>query len=81
MALFIAVEVQPAAATDPEVVKKLVDVCPVNIFARTESGALQIVDKHLDECTLCELCLNAAPVKTVRVRKLYGNNEILERRG
>ena len=81
MALFIAVEVTPAAATDADVVKKLVEVCPVNIFARTDDGKLDIVEKHLDECTLCELCLTAAPAGTVRVKKLYGDGEILERRG
>jgi NAD-dependent dihydropyrimidine dehydrogenase PreA subunit len=80
MALFIAVEVAPAAANDAEVVKKLVEVCPVNIFARTGDGKLDIVEKNLDECTLCELCLAAAPAGTVQVKKLYGGNEILERR-
>jgi NAD-dependent dihydropyrimidine dehydrogenase PreA subunit len=79
MALFIDVEVAPAAANDPEVVKKLVEVCPVNIFAQ-EGGHLQMVEKNLDECTLCELCLNAAPPGTVRVKKLYTNGELLERR-
>ncbi len=80
MALFIEVEVAPAAAGNAEVVKKLVEVCPVNIFARADAGALQIVEKNLDECTLCELCLSAAPPGTVRVKRLYGDKEILERR-
>ena len=80
MALFIEVEVAPAAAKDREIVKKLVEVCPVNIFAQADNGGLQIVDKHLDECTLCELCLNAAPAGTVRVKRLYGDKEVLERR-
>jgi NAD-dependent dihydropyrimidine dehydrogenase PreA subunit len=79
MALFIEVEVDAQIAADPAIVKKLVEVCPVNIFARAESGALQIVDKNLDECTLCELCLNAAPPGTVRVKKLYGERESLRR--
>jgi len=80
MALFIAVDVTPAAANDAEVVKKLVEVCPVNIFARSATGALQIVEKNLDECTLCELCLNAAPAGSVRVQRLYGERQVLERR-
>lgn len=79
MALFIEVEVTPAAARDAEIVKKLVEVCPVNIFAAATSGGIEIVDKHLDECTLCELCLNAAPPGTVRVKKLYGERAILVR--
>ena len=42
MALFIDVEVAPTAAKDAAVAKKLVEVCPVNIFA-LETDALQIV--------------------------------------
>jgi NAD-dependent dihydropyrimidine dehydrogenase PreA subunit len=80
MALFIAVEVDPAAARDAALVKKLVEVCPVNIFAEKPDGALQIVEQHLDECTLCELCLEPAPPGAVKVRKLYGEGEVLARK-
>ena len=80
MSLFIEVEVAPAIANDAAAVKQLVEVCPVNIFARRDDGGLQIVDKNLDECTLCELCLNAAPPGTVKVKKLYGDREVMTRR-
>ena len=80
MALFIEVEVDPAAAKDAALVKKLVEVCPVNIFAAGPGDALQIVEKNLDECTLCELCLQAAPAGKVRVKKLYADRGVLERR-
>ena len=80
MALFIEVEVDRAVATNPEIVKKLVEVCPVNIFAAAPDSALQIVEKNLDECTLCELCLDAAPPASVRVKKLYGEREVLTRK-
>lgn len=80
MALFIEVEVDPAAAKDAAAVKKLVEVCPVNIFAQKPDGKLEIVDKNLDECTLCELCLEAAPAGSVRVKKLYAQGEMLVRR-
>ena len=76
MPLFIEVEVDPAAAKDAALVKKLVEVCPVNIFAE-EAGALRIVEKNLDECTLCELCLEPAPPGSVRVKKLYGDGGVL----
>jgi ferredoxin-like protein FixX len=68
--MFINVEVDPAAAKDNAVAKKLTEVCPVNIFAVKDDGALRIVDENLDECTLCELCLQAFPGK-VKVVKLY----------
>ncbi len=80
MALFIEVDVAASVAANAELVKKLAEVCPVNIFAADDAGTLKIVDKNLDECTLCELCLNAMPAGTVKVKKLYGDMGILERR-
>ena len=68
--MFIKVEVDPAVAKDAAIAKKLTEVCPVNIFAQEKTGALRIVDDNLDECTLCELCLQAFPGK-VNVLKLY----------
>ena len=79
MALFINVDVDAAVAKNPELVKKLVEVCPVNIFA-DKGGTLEIVAANLDECTLCELCLQAAPPGTVRVKKLYGEGDVLVRK-
>ena len=79
-ALFINVEVDPAVAKDAAAVKKLVEVCPVNIFAEADEGLLAIVEKNLDECTLCELCLEAAPAGAVRVKKLYAGGELLTRK-
>ena len=69
-AMFIDVKVDPAVARDPALAKKLTDVCPVNIFAQAPDGTLRVVDDNLDECTLCDLCVQAAPGK-VRVVKLY----------
>jgi NAD-dependent dihydropyrimidine dehydrogenase PreA subunit len=69
--LFIDVVVDPAAARDPALVGKLVEVCPVDIFARAGDGGLAIVEANLDECTLCDLCVQAAPPGSVRVVKLY----------
>ena len=70
-ALFIDVEVDEAVAKDAAVVAKLVEACPVDIFAARDDGTLEIVQSNLDECTLCDLCLAAAPDGTVRVKKLY----------
>jgi NAD-dependent dihydropyrimidine dehydrogenase PreA subunit len=77
-AMFIAVEIDHASAQDRELAKKLVEVCPVNIFATDAKGRATIVAENLDECVLCELCVQAAPPKGVRVRKLY-SGETLER--
>ena len=69
--MFIDVEVDAAVAADPALAKKLTDVCPVNIFAQEKDGRLRIDQENLDECTLCDLCLKAAPQGSVRVVKLY----------
>jgi NAD-dependent dihydropyrimidine dehydrogenase PreA subunit len=68
--LFIDVQVSAEAAADPEVARKLAEACPVDIFAATDAG-VRIVEENLDECTLCDLCLDAAPEGAVRVVKLY----------
>jgi NAD-dependent dihydropyrimidine dehydrogenase PreA subunit len=69
--MFIDVQVDAKVAADPALAKKLTDVCPVNIFAQAKDGRLQIVEDNLDECVLCDLCVQAAPAGTVRVIKLY----------
>jgi NAD-dependent dihydropyrimidine dehydrogenase PreA subunit len=71
MALFIAVEVDAKVARDGALVKKLVEACPVDIFDAKADGSLAIVEENLDECTLCDLCVQAAPPGSVRIRKLY----------
>jgi len=73
--LFIAVEVDDAVASDAELAKKLEEVCPVDIFSATGDG-VALVEENLDECVLCELCIEAAPVGAVRVRKLYDGSEL-----
>jgi len=75
-ALFIGVEVDDQVAADPELAAKLTEVCPVDIFAQGEGGAVRIVAENLDECVLCELCINAAPAGTVRVLKLYSGETL-----
>ena len=69
-AVFIDVEVSEEVASDPEVAAKLAEVCPVDIFKNAD-GHVDVVEENLDECVLCELCINAAPKGTVRVKKLY----------
>jgi len=69
--MFIDVKIAPEVANDRALAKKLVEVCPVNIFATAPDGSLRVVDDNLDECTLCDLCIQASPAGTVKVLKLY----------
>jgi NAD-dependent dihydropyrimidine dehydrogenase PreA subunit len=75
---FIDVEVADDVRNDPELAKKLEDVCPVDIFAARD-GKLAIVEENLDECVLCELCIAAAPPGKVRVVKLYDGTALEKR--
>jgi NAD-dependent dihydropyrimidine dehydrogenase PreA subunit len=76
--VFIDVELTDEARTDPELAEKLEEACPVDIFAAVD-GRTEVVRENLDECVLCELCVNAAPPGTVRVVKLYDGGAALER--
>jgi NAD-dependent dihydropyrimidine dehydrogenase PreA subunit len=69
-ATFIGVEVDDAAAADAALAAKLAEVCPVDIYA-VAGKRLALVERNLDECVLCGLCLDAAPPGAVRVLKLY----------
>lgn len=73
--VFINLEVEESAAADPALAAKLAEVCPVDIFA-DHGGRVQVVAENLDECVLCELCINAAPQGTVRVVKLYSGEAL-----
>lgn len=67
---FIDVVVDPAIARDHELAKKLEEICPVSIFEASESG-VRIEESNLDECVLCDLCLQAVPKGMVEIVKLY----------
>jgi ferredoxin-like protein FixX len=79
-ALFIAVDVDDQVAADTELARKLTEACPVDIYAQKADGTLEIVEKNLDECVLCRLCLDAVesdPTHHVKVIKLYDDGAIL----
>ena len=72
MAMFIRVDVNDelVAATDG-LAAKLIEVCPVKIFkAGADTGSVAVVEDNVDECTLCDLCLQG-PEGSVSIVKLY----------
>jgi NAD-dependent dihydropyrimidine dehydrogenase PreA subunit len=73
--IFIAVEVSDSIAADAQIAAKLAEVCPVDIFAASSSG-VELVEKNLDECVLCRLCLDAVP-EGVTILKLYEDGAAL----
>jgi len=73
-ATFIGVEVADDVTGDAELAQRLEDACPVDIYRN--AGRVEIVHDNLDECILCELCIQASPPGTVKVHKLY-SGEVL----
>jgi NAD-dependent dihydropyrimidine dehydrogenase PreA subunit len=69
--MFIRVDIDPAVQADEGLCRQLVEMCPVDIFRASESGGgIETVDEHLDECTLCDLCVRASEGR-IEVVKLY----------
>jgi NAD-dependent dihydropyrimidine dehydrogenase PreA subunit len=73
--VFIQVEVDEAIRDDAELAAKLEEVCPVDIYA-DDGGEVKVVEENLDECILCNLCVEAAPPGGVVVKKLYDGTEL-----
>jgi NAD-dependent dihydropyrimidine dehydrogenase PreA subunit len=68
--IFIGVAVDDSVVDDTALAEKLAEVCPVDIYA-VAGGKVAIVEENLDECVLCNLCIDAAPAGTIDIVKLY----------
>jgi NAD-dependent dihydropyrimidine dehydrogenase PreA subunit len=73
--VFIEVRVEQVSS---EVAGELLQLCPVNIF-KMDEGQLAVIPENEDECTLCELCLDAAPPNAIRIKKLYKDETLVSR--
>jgi NAD-dependent dihydropyrimidine dehydrogenase PreA subunit len=73
--IFIEVEIDASLRSDADLAATLEEVCPVDIFADGD-GEVQVVRENLDECVLCNLCVEAAPPGAVIVKKLYDGTEL-----
>jgi NAD-dependent dihydropyrimidine dehydrogenase PreA subunit len=72
MAMFIRVDVDNSVVEKtPGLADKLIEVCPVKIFKPgPQPNSVEVVEDNVDECTLCDLCMQASP-QAVQVVKLY----------
>jgi NAD-dependent dihydropyrimidine dehydrogenase PreA subunit len=75
--MFIAVEVDDRAAADVALAKQLTEACPVDIYAQKDDRTLELLERNLDECVLCRLCLDASPDGVVKIIKLYDDGAVL----
>jgi ferredoxin-like protein FixX len=69
-ATFIGIEVEDEAARDAALAAKLAETCPVDIYADA-GGRVEILERNVDECILCDMCIAVAPPGTVAVHRLY----------
>ena len=75
-AIFIGIEVSDAAAGDAALAAKLEETCPVDIYAAA-SGRVEIVERNVDECILCDMCVALAPPGAVAVHRLYDPEAVI----
>ena len=74
-AIFIGIEVDDGAAADAAVAAKLAETCPVDIYADA-GGRVELVERNIDECILCDMCVAAAPPGAVAVHRLYDTGAV-----
>ena len=67
---FIDIRVDSKVARDVNLAEKLAEICPVSIFVAVSDG-VRIDESNLDECVLCDLCVQAAPKGKIKIVKLY----------
>ncbi len=70
MGLFVDVILDKDRFKDRKALKRLVDVCPVDIF-KVEGEDVVVVPENEDECILCNLCVDASPGGGVVIRRKY----------
>ena len=81
--IFIGIAIDDEAlAAEPRLAGHLSQVCPVDIYREADDGKLEIVERNVDECVLCRLCMDLSALDVgddaVRVIKLYDGGAILE---
>lgn len=70
MSEFIKVEIDQSKCLGVEACGGCLRVCPVNIFHQKNDEPM-IIEENEDECTLCDLCIEACGPNAVFIRKLY----------
>jgi ferredoxin len=70
MGLFITASIEDRACLGIDACGICIRKCPVNIFTKKE--ALPTIDsENEDECTLCNLCIEACEPACIRLKKEY----------
>jgi NAD-dependent dihydropyrimidine dehydrogenase PreA subunit len=70
MGEFIRVAIVIESCAGIEKCGECVKVCPVNVF-EAEGNIPSVVESNEDECTLCDLCIEACKKDALKIYKLY----------
>ena len=73
-ATFIGISVRDDAVADSAIAARLAEICPVDIYADA-GGRVALVEPNIDECILCDMCVEATPPGAVAVHRLYDDGE------
>ena len=71
--MFIDIKISNKLKKDTELSKQVVESCPVDIFA-LDNEEIGINMEYIDECTLCNLCINVTSKEDIQIIKIYENN-------
>ena len=74
MGVFIEVTVNSELLSS-EQGEAIVRLCPVDIFGLVDNQ-LVVKTENEDECTLCRLCLEAAPRDAIVIHKTYNGEKL-----
>lgn len=77
MGTFIQIRIEHSKLAEDKA-KELPPLCPVDIFVMA-NGQVDVRPEQEDECTLCELCLDAAPPGAIIIQKLYKDERLVSR--
>jgi hypothetical protein len=75
--MFIQIEIDTVAIPAP-LCAGIASICPVDIFSAV-AGRLFLRPEQVDECLLCELCLDLAPPAAIAISRTYSNQKLLSR--
>jgi NAD-dependent dihydropyrimidine dehydrogenase PreA subunit len=75
MGIFIQISVDEKQFS-PDMSRQIVRVCPVDIF-EMDGERLTVKPEQEDECTLCRLCLDAAPAGALTILKTYSGEQLV----
>jgi NAD-dependent dihydropyrimidine dehydrogenase PreA subunit len=73
MSEFIKIEIDLLKCSGIESCGVCVNACPVNAF-EAKGDKPFVVEENEDECTLCDLCIQACDPDAIKIIKLYESN-------